>query len=963
VHDPFGTAALRAAVLDAWAASPTRFREDANAEEDLRLGGYADTWFVELAQNAADAADSGGKLRVTAADREVRVANTGAALTTEGVAALASLRASAKRDDVGSVGRFGVGFSAVLAVSDAPRVVSASGAVTFSAGRTAEAVADLPGPSAELARRDAPPTLRLVWPTDEQPPEGFTTEVRLPLRAGLDAETLLAHARAVAPDLLLTLPALDEIDVAGHVVRRTEADGVVTVGERQWRIVRRTGVHGVVDGAAEQRDRREWAVTWALPLDGKLGDDVAHAPTATAEALALPARLIATLPLEPDRRRVRPGPAADAVLDGAAAAYVDLVRSVNPGERLALVPEPGFPRSPLDGRLRARLIDALRAATWLPAAAAPAELAPGRAEWLDIPGTGPRLPALLAAAGFDGLAAPPYLPAALTELGARRVTAAELVERLFGVEQPPSWWRALYGELAELADTVPGLVDDLRALPVPLVDGRAAAGPATVLLPELSATAAPPSAEALAGGPADGSAALAGLALPGLHLAHPDAVHPLLARLGATPADPAILLDHPALRAAVERSVEDAEAGLDSAPLAEAVLALVAAAGAAPEALAALALPDADGRPARADELMLPDAVLRPLLADDAPLDVLDPDWAARFPREVLTAVGVLDGFAVVVDEEPVGPDHELDDEDRWWDGLDEPPVRLVAVRDLDLVDDDAWQGALALLAADRAAREAAMNGYTAWWLAKHARFDGRRPHHWRLPSAAAIAALYDPVPLTGSDATAGSASRPRPDDALLAAIGVRRDLQIVDARSADDLLARLADPDRHPSAALVAAAHIALAEAVAENRVDAADLDLPEYVRAMDGSVVHVDDAAVLDAPWPAAVLPAAELVIGGDPVALAELLDLPLASEIVAGEVEGEGEPVAWAELGEIVVTCHTLGVDVPDGGLRRHPELWVNLRRPVAGRHRVPVWRDPSGIWHAEDPLRALLALLAG
>ena len=48
-------------------------------------------------------------------------------------------------------------------------------------------------------------------------------------------------------------------------------------------------------------------MTWALPLDGRLGDDVAHAPTATSEALALPARLIATLPLEPDRRRVRLG--------------------------------------------------------------------------------------------------------------------------------------------------------------------------------------------------------------------------------------------------------------------------------------------------------------------------------------------------------------------------------------------------------------------------------------------------------------------------------------------------------------------------------------------------------------------------------------------------------------------------------------------------------------------------------
>ncbi len=30
--DPFGTAELRHRVLDAWAASPARFREDANAE-------------------------------------------------------------------------------------------------------------------------------------------------------------------------------------------------------------------------------------------------------------------------------------------------------------------------------------------------------------------------------------------------------------------------------------------------------------------------------------------------------------------------------------------------------------------------------------------------------------------------------------------------------------------------------------------------------------------------------------------------------------------------------------------------------------------------------------------------------------------------------------------------------------------------------------------------------------------
>jgi hypothetical protein len=274
-------------------------------------------------------------------------------------------------------------------------------------------------------------------------------------------------------------------------------------------------------------------------------------------------------------------------------------------------------------------------------------------------------------------------------------------------------------------------------------------------------------------------------------------------------------------------------------------------------------------------------------------------------------------------------------------------------VRDLDLVADDAWPAALALLAADRDTR-AAVTGpgsYGAWWLARHARLGGHRPGHWRLPSAQHLAALFDPVPVQRAG-----------DEAFLAAVGVRADLAVADAAAAADLLARLADPARHPEAALVADVHVALAEAVAAGRVHPDDLELPEHVRALDGSVVGVDVAMVLDAPWPAAVLPAGELVIGGDPVALADLLDLPLATEVVAADIEGDGEAVAWAALAEVVVACHTLGVPVPAGGVRLHDELWVSVRRPVTGRFRVPTWVDPHGRWHADDPLRALLGLLA-
>ncbi|GFM98620.1 hypothetical protein Sfulv_34310 [Streptomyces fulvorobeus] len=143
--DPFGTARLRRGVLDAWGAGPARFREDANAEEDLVLGGYRDRLVVELAQNAADAAARAGvpgRLRLTLRPATPGVqdtpavlaaANTGAPLDATGVESLSTLRASAKRDGHESaVGRFGVGFAAVLAVSDEPAVIGRHGGVRWS---------------------------------------------------------------------------------------------------------------------------------------------------------------------------------------------------------------------------------------------------------------------------------------------------------------------------------------------------------------------------------------------------------------------------------------------------------------------------------------------------------------------------------------------------------------------------------------------------------------------------------------------------------------------------------------------------------------------------------------------------------------------------------------------------------------------------------------------------------------
>jgi hypothetical protein len=191
-------------------------------------------------------------------------------------------------------------------------------------------------------------------------------------------------------------------------------------------------------------------------------------------------------------------------------------------------------------------------------------------------------------------------------------------------------------------------------------------------------------------------------------------------------------------------------------------------------------------------------------------------------------------------------------------------------------------------------------------------------------------------------------------EHALLSAAGVRSGLSIAGAADAADLLARLADPDRTVIPAVVHAAHAALAGA----DIDPADVDPPPRVRAMTGEVVDADRAVVLDAPWLAAVLPAGQLVSGGNPDALAELLDLPLASERAAPELldTGAGRTVRWAELAEVVAVCAAAGLTVPPGTLQLHEQVCV---RHDGAQHPVPFWVTPDGTVHAVDPVRALCA----
>ncbi|GAB3583213.1 molecular chaperone Hsp90 [Amycolatopsis endophytica] len=870
--DPFGTGALRNSVLRAWQDSPTRFTEDTNAEQDLRVGGYRDRLFVELAQNAADAAAAAGTpgtLRVSLTDGELRVANTGAPLDAAGVASLASLRASAKQG--GAVGQFGVGFAAVLAVTSEPRVISRTGGVAFSETRTREAA----------GRDGAVPVLRLPWPSDEDVPEGFDTEVRLPLRDDVDAADLLARLGDEAADLLLSLHWLARIEAPGAVWTRSEVDGVVELG--------------TPSGTVRWLTQAGEGAVWAKPVDGRLTEDVLHAPTPTDERLSLPARLIATVPLEPSRRRVLPG--ADAALAAAAREYPALVRRLAPGDRLELVPEAGFPLSEVDGTLRELVSRQLATQAWLPAARGD-DLVPSGARVLSV--ESPRLLELLAdvVTGLAGISG--YEPAqVLATVDADRLDVSELVDLLTGADRGPEWWRALYDAFLPLLDNHEVTADELGALPVPLADGRTLPGPRGALLL----------------GPSELLDLLADADVGGLRLVHPDAAHPLLERLGAKQAGATDLLEAPALREAVERSVTDAESGLDTEPLAKAVLRL--ASDTSGEGLGALALPSADGW-RRADELVLATSPLREVFdpevfEEDGPFSVLDAEFAQQWPVRVLTELGVLDEFLVV-------------------DNEDERPE----IRDLDLVADDAWPRALALIAGQRETWQAlTMRGSpSAAWLGRNALLAGRAPADWRLPDAEGLTGLYDPVPDVEVRAD------------VLAAAGVRSALAVRTLDDAADLLDRLGDPDRVVPPGLILRAHAVLAAA----DLEWSELDAPERVRTVDGSVVDAERTAVLDQPWLGAVWAPERLVAaspGADAAALAELLDIPLLSEHADARVSSEGEFVPWPEMTALVLAAELLDISLPDGGLVVHDELTVEMD----GVKRATPWWCESGKFHGE------------
>jgi len=282
----------------------------------------------------------------------------------------------------------------------------------------------------------------------------------------------------------------------------------------------------------------------------------------------------------------------------------------------------------------------------------------------------------------------------------------------------------------------------------------------------------------------------------------------------------------------------------------------------------------------------------------------------------------------------------------------------VLAVRDLELIDPARWPRALELLARPplRAAlveptrilladgRYTDVPSYTAWWLRRHPVLGGLRPADVRAVGAdPLLAGLYDEA----GPATAAALADPE----IARALGVRTSLAelLAEPGGPDELLDRMADPSRHVARPQLRALWAALATAAD------ADAGPPDRIRAVLGEETIVADAAevlVLDAPdlWP--LVPDQPLVLAPYELAsrLADLLDVPLASEETGGAVESAGQ------RREVPAAVRAVLPDAP-ASYTAHDKLIVD-------GIDVP-WRCRDGEVHADGPasLACALAWAAG
>ncbi|MET7402374.1 DUF3883 domain-containing protein [Dactylosporangium sp. NPDC005572] len=200
--------------------------ERGGAQELVRQQ-YSGRYPFELLQNANDAAvDAGtpGRAYFLLTDTALIVADDGLGFGDRQVDAICSLGRSSKGPGT-AVGHKGLGFKSVGEITDQPQIVSAQASFRFDGERLHRELLELLG---TLPARQRFPVYAFPFPVADADlgsdaaqvrrlrAEGFLTIIRLPLREGVERQTVAAHlVENLRPRLLLFLPGIDRLDLHG----------------------------------------------------------------------------------------------------------------------------------------------------------------------------------------------------------------------------------------------------------------------------------------------------------------------------------------------------------------------------------------------------------------------------------------------------------------------------------------------------------------------------------------------------------------------------------------------------------------------------------------------------------------------------------------------------------------------------------------------------------------------------
>lgn len=317
--------------LAVYARDPKRIEEDANNERRIAEGGYRDRQLHELVQNAVDAARvGGGRIEVRLTKDTLYVANDGEPFSASGVEAIMASDISSKTGD--RIGRFGIGFKSVLAVTGEPRIYSRSVSLAFEkawAERTIRA-AGLTAPRY--------PTMRVARVADAGSDAGSdpiladmmawaSTVIVLPALTARGA--LLRDLAGFRSEFLLFSPHISEtrfiIDGAADrtFTRTGRPDGTTVLSDGEstsvWRVFSANWTPTAaarLDGG-RIADRETVRLDWAVPFTGKeqsrVGEFWSYFPTTTRTTMS--GIINAPWRLSDDRTNLLPGAFNEGLLE------------------------------------------------------------------------------------------------------------------------------------------------------------------------------------------------------------------------------------------------------------------------------------------------------------------------------------------------------------------------------------------------------------------------------------------------------------------------------------------------------------------------------------------------------------------------------------------------------------------------------------------------------------------------